>query len=303
LSEFGFRVERVANDGAVTVRLVGQRGARTLRLTEHEELTVTALVRAGVRLDDAEALRLSEWISPKAADALRASRVNFVDTSGNAFIDVDDWFIDVRRRRRRSGAGEVPSQPTPRNSFSTKRSQVVFAILQWEGLLEADVRTVARVAGTSVGLAHRALAELRAQPEFWPSSGAARERLLAAWLASYATGLGAAHHLGRYRSDDLSRIRGRVSVSGDLAAAHLIKPSEAIVYVDELSAELVARNRWSLDAHGNVSVKRRFWREPEADEQSDPIEAPSLLVIADLASADDPRRREVSHALREMSGW
>jgi len=308
LRGFGFSATIVDElpDGGAIVHIEGRRSTTDMRLTRHDDLTLTGLLREGVELDDHTSIRIGETVSARAAHALRSRRVNFLDTAGNAFLDTDDWYVDVRGQRHDSGGDEPPVPRSPRNAFSTKRAQVVFAILQWEGLEDADLRTVAYVAGTSVGLAHRTLAELRAEPDLWPSTREARDNLLTAWLAAYPTGLGAAHYLGRYRADDVRAVQGEASISGDPAVAHLLRPTEVIVYVDELTPELVARNRWAQDPQGNVTVKRRFWRDPDAAEVAGPTgsaAAPHLLVLADLASSNDPRRREaatVSRASRSL---
>ncbi|MBX9472980.1 type IV toxin-antitoxin system AbiEi family antitoxin [Microcella sp.] len=300
LCEYGLTstVLSEAPDGSIRVRLQGRAVTQGVTLAPHRELTLTGLLRDGADLDAHHTIRIGERVSTRAADALRSRRVNFVDAAGNAYIDLDDWYIDVRGRRTDTQAHEAPPLRTPRNAFSTKRAQVIFAILQWEGLQEADVRTIAQVAGTSVGLAHRTLTELRHEVELWPSSPESCERLLSAWLAAYPTGLGAAHQLGRFRTPDVRAISGAVNVSGDPAVPHLLRPSEAIVYVDELTADLVARNRWVRDVNGNITVKKRFWRNPDATEVAEPSLAPTLLVLADLSSSPDPRRREAASALR-----
>lgn len=300
LREYGFTstVLDEAADSSVGVRLTGRTVTNELTLTPHGDLTLTGLLRDGADLDDLHTIRIGERVSTRAADALRSRRVNFVDAAGNAYINLDDWYVDVRGRRSDDQADEAPTPRTPRNAFSTKRAQVIFAILQWEGLHEADVRTVAQVAGTSVGLAHRTLTELRQEGDLWPSSHESRDRLLSAWLAAYPSGLGAAHQLGRFHSPDLSAITGAVSVSGDPAVPLLLKPSEAVVYVDELTADLVASNRWARDERGNVAVKKRFWRDPDANELTEPAPAPDLLVLADLMASTDPRRHEAASVLR-----
>lgn len=286
------------SDGGIQVRLEGRRSTQDLTLAPHTDLTLTGLLRDGADLDDLHTIRIGERVSTRAADALRSRRVNFVDAAGNAYIDLDDWYIDVRGRRSDTQTDEAPPLRTPRNAFSTKRAQVVFAILQWPGLHEGDVRTVAQVAGTSVGLAHRTLTELRHDADLWPNSSESHERLLSAWLAAYPSGLGLAHQVGRFRSPDLNAITGPVSVSGDPAVPQLLKPTEAIVYVDELTAELVAENRWVRDPGGNVVVKKRFWSDPFAAEVTEPSFAPELLVLADLLSSADPRRRDAASVLR-----
>ncbi len=287
-----------AADGRIHVRLQGRAVTQDLTLAPHSDLTLTGLLRDGADLDDLRTIRIGERVSTRAADALRSRRVNFVDVAGNAYIDLDDWYIDVRGKRGDNQHDQAPPLRTPRNAFSTRRAQVIFAILQWQGLQEADVRTVAQVAGTSVGLAHRTLTELRLDADLWPSSHESRERLLTAWLAAYPSGLGAAHQLGRFQGSDLKAITGGVSVSGDPAVPQLLRPSEAVIYVDELSAELVAANRWIRDTNGNIAVKKRFWRDPDARDVTGPTPAPTLLVLADLMSSADPRRREAASVLR-----
>ena len=89
-------------------------------------------------------------------------------------------------------------------------------------------------------------------------------------------------------------------VSGEGAAADLVRPTALTIYVAELDPMLPVKNRWRSDGDANITVRSKFWTTPpdEAHDYDGPLaglrNAPAVLVYADLMASDNPRVRSVA---------
>ncbi len=245
-------------------------------------------------------LLLGSKVSPRSADQLRALGVNFVDTVGNIFIRDESLLIDVRR----SGA-PVRGVPSPNavNVFSTKRSQVLFALLTWPSLVRAPVRQLAETSGVSVGLAKEVRDHLEARTgdlrELWPG-GRARDQFVEQWAAAFLSGLGSMRRARRFeaRSFELHPMEGvQISVSGEVASPWLRNPEEMSLWVRPWDPMLPLRQRWRSGGVPNVVVRNTFWQAPSMSRE--PIRpAPPLLIYAELLAAQNSRAREAAGEVR-----
>ncbi len=291
--EYGFEAELssapVPLDGALILTKGGMR--RTFALEVKLPLTVTTLQQVPHLRD---VIYVTDQISERTAEALRRLNIHFADAAGNAYLASGDWYVDVRGRRR-----SLPSEASyvthtaPTNLYSSKRARVVFALLTWPELLNASVRTVAESAGVSVGIAQSTTAELRRR-ELWPDHEPARSTLIDGWAAAFPETLGRLLTIRSVRAEQFERFFGPVLVSGEAAPSAQLRATAAVVYVDELTTDLLMMNRWRTDPPANVVVRRRFWTHPAPTEG----EAPPLLVYADLLASDDPRVRSVANEYR-----
>lgn len=246
-------------------------------------------------------------VSPRSADSFRRAGIQFIDTAGNASIRFGEVLIDVRGRR----ADIEPPQPERErggNLFSTARSQVAFALLQWPRLWKRPQREIAEAAGVSLGQANDALRMFR-QSGFGPGGHRSDSELLDLWVASFPQGLGRKLTLATYRGsvDEFRKVDaedpvflGGPALSGELAADDLLRPASLTIYVADLDPMLPIKNRWRADGDGNITVRRKFWRTPphESWDYDGPLtgvrNAPAVLVYADLMASDDPRVRGVA---------
>lgn len=246
-------------------------------------------------------------VSPRSADSFRRAGIQFIDTAGNASIHFGEVLIDVRGRR----ADIDPPQPEREkggNLFSTARSQVAFALLQWPRLWKRPQREIAEAAGVSLGQANDALRMFR-QSGFGPGGHRSDSEFLDLWVASFPQGLGQKLTLATYRGsvDEFRKVDaedpvflGGPALSGELAADDLLRPASLTIYVAGLDPMLPVKNRWRSDGDGNIIVRRKFWTTPphESQDHDAPLvglrPAPAVLVYADLMASDDPRVRGVA---------
>ncbi len=253
------------------------------------------------RIDaDLPTLAIARRISPRTADAYRRAEVQYVDASGNAWLQFGDVLIDVQGRR--------PATPMRNrvagNLFTTSRAQVALVLLAWPGLWNATQRELARTAGVSLGQANNAL-RLLAETGFGPEGRREDDELLRLWAATFPTGLARRLTLATYRGDP-DNIRTvdaeMIYRSGEVAAAELLRPASATLYVDDLDPRLAVVNRWRTDAEPNIVVRRAFWHSPAGEEDSTPKKAPMApwpLVYADLLASDDSRVRGAAEEWRK----
>jgi hypothetical protein len=291
--EYGFDAELGRSPVAVDGELILTKGGvrRSFALEVKLPLNINTLRQRGPLSD---VIFVTDHVSARTADVLRRLDVQFVDAAGNAFLDSDEWHVDVRGRRRNDLAGaRYATLATPTNLYSAKRAQVVFALLTWADLLDAGIRAVADAAGVSVGLAQSTTKELR-QRGLWPDHESSRSTLIDGWAAAFPGALGRSLTIRGVRAEQLERFVGPVSVSGATAPSAHIRATTGVVYVDELSTGLLAMNRWRIDGPSNLVVRRRFWSRTEHVDG----EAPPLLVYADLLASDDSRVRAVANDYR-----
>ncbi len=271
---------------------------QTYDLAYGDRVPLIAAARAN---PDGPTLVFATHIRPKTADAYRRTNIQYVDAAGNAWIHFGDVLIDVKGR----------SQPHSRNTrvsgslFTARRSQVIFALLTWPQLWEAPQRELARAAGVSLGQANNALALLN-EAGFGPEhENRGQPGLLDPWTLAFPSGLAQRLTLARFRGeiDDLKPVGDEtLYLSGEVAAAELLRPSTMTLYVHDLNPRLAVANRWRADGKPNITVRLAFWREPTNDDHRarGKAVAPWPLVYADLRSSDDPRVRNVASEWREQ---
>lgn len=240
-----------------------------------------------------DALVWTDHISPQTAESFRDLGVQFVDSTGNAWLEFGNAIIDVRGQR--PAKQSTPSTPATSNLFSPNRSRVIFALLAWPHLQGATQQEISKAAKVSVGLTNGTLKMLR--QEGYDGSAPSRRRLLDRWADAYPLGLGKSLELGRFRSEAARphldvRVKSPAFLSGESAVDDLLKPITLTLYVPDLEKSLIGLNRWRTDRTPNVFVRRQFWRTPVALGLDHGLHvAPWPLVYADLLTSDDPRVR------------
>jgi hypothetical protein len=296
LSDMGVVVD--VQPGSERVRLCRGRSVADYDLRCGSSLRIADLA-AGP--SSSSLLVFTDYVSPRTADAFRRAGVQYVDMAGNAWLHFGDVLVDVSGKRR---TVSTPVSGTAGNLFSTRRAQVVFALLTWPWLWRATRRQLAHAAGVSVGQAQSTWLLLDRAGYGGQDLSAAKPGLLELWAAAFPTGLGSAATLGRfYGSADQVKVASPLEtlyLSGEAASPDL-RPASVVVYAAALGAELPTVNRWRTDVPPNITVRKAFWNDPN-NTLSGVLPAPWPLVYADLLASDDPRVRAVAQKWKDDHG-
>ncbi|MBM7412607.1 hypothetical protein JOE38_002430 [Clavibacter michiganensis] len=273
-----------------------------------ERMTHAAAVRAAPDAVTAGRLLLvGPHVSGRGAAILREVGIHHLDAAGNAWLRLPGVVVDVRGRTPEKPIGPRGSDATQSNLFSSRRAQVIFALISWPELVSAPIRRIAAASHVSVGLTQDTmkLLEREGYVRTWPEHHLDRvPELIDRWVAAFPLGLGSPGRTRGYhaeRMDMQATASSSVRVSGEMAAPGL-RGNTAVVYTDEDVRLLALRNRWRSDREPNVLVREMFWTEPETAEAPVPPgvrDAPPLLVFADLVASGDSRQRGVAEDMRK----
>lgn len=247
-------------------------------------------------------LVVSSHISRRTADALHDAGIDHIDGAGNVHLEFGPVLIDIRGRRGPSpGPGH---RSTDANLFSAKRMQVLFVLLAWPELANAPVRTIARAAGTSVGITQSTLETMKKSDYLIGGSPHRRDELIDLWAAAYrGTLMPRIHHAAYVGDTQHHSLPSDYLVSGESAVELIRQPQTLTIYTMDFDPMAAIRNGWRKSENPNIEIRQQFWREPwaSAPTQDGPFvhsAAPPLLVYADLLASKEPRQAEVAAELR-----
>ncbi len=264
----------------------------------------------------AQMLVTAPYVSRPLADRLREEGLWFVDTAGNAYLEIPGvLFVYVVGLRSRA----IPL--TDAAWLSAQGAKVLFQLLVLGPEVTATYRDIARGAGVSLGLVSRTITALvgrgiLARRGRGAYTVANSRRLLDLWCEVYEGKLRPRIFLGRFRAPSgsyfiplVKTIRGNrklqdVVIGGELAAdlrTEYLRAGSASLYVPTEKLALV-RGALNLapSTEGNVEIYEAF--SPRLGEDLDPgglLVAHPVLVYAELLASADPRCGEAALRLKE----
>ena len=249
-----------------------------------------------------QGLLVTDYVTPPLADALRARRVAFIDTAGNAYLDRPPLLVWVKGQR--PTGRDAP--PRMGRAFQASGLQVIFALLCRHELVDRPYREIAKLAGVAHGTVGWVMAELPKLGFVAEVGGKRRllqpERLLQQWVEAYARTLRPKLVLGRFKAERLDWwetvdiLKYGLTIGGEGAAARLtrhLRPGTLTFFGKKAEPRFLLDHHLRTDPSGEVEILRRFWN----FDNEDPALAPTLLVYADLLAIGDARCLETAKRL------
>ncbi|MCZ7564347.1 MAG: type IV toxin-antitoxin system AbiEi family antitoxin [Burkholderiales bacterium] len=254
------------------------------------------------------ALLVTDYVTPQVAEALRARRVQFIDTAGNAYLEHPGLLVWVKGQKPAARL----SAPRLGRAFQPTGLQVLFTLLCDPEAINRPYRELAAMAGVAHGTVGWVIPDLQRQGFVAELKRRRRgrrlyqrKRLLAQWVDAYARLLRPRTLIGRYYVPTLEGWRDwplaqhEALWGGEPAAALLteyLRPGELTIYAAKLPGLLAAQKRFQKGpAPGQaaaVDVRRRFWNFP--GDPDHPDLTPPVLVYADLLATGDARCMETA---------
>ncbi|HEX5412925.1 MAG TPA: type IV toxin-antitoxin system AbiEi family antitoxin [Terriglobia bacterium] len=251
------------------------------------------------------ALLATEYVNPEMAKRLKQMNIFFLDTVGNAYLEIPGLFIYVR--------GQKPPAKhfteRPMRAFRQAGLKVIFALFCKQDLINAPYRIIAKAADVALGTTGWIFDDLKKlgyllEPGKHGRRLVQREQLLERWVAAYPEQLRPKLVIGRYAAPDggwweETHIQEHQAYwGGEVAAARLtgyLRPEDVTIYVRGLPGPLLAAHRLRRDDRGNVEILKAFW-DPDVDWADKEIVHP-ILAYADLLRTGDARNLETARRL------
>lgn len=267
---------------------------------------------------------VADYVNPKMAERLRNEDIPFIDTAGNAFINIAPIYVYVTGKRRETPQF-MPTKAGAKRAFEPTGLKVIFAFLCQPELVKAPYREIAEKAGVAVGTVGWVLNGLKAAGYIRETGGKQERRLVnlqklfARWVEIYPEKLRPKQWLGEFIADDpnwwqavaIEKYHGYWG--GEIAAARYtgyLKPQLATVYLHKnalnkflADARLRKATQWHEDKAGTVVIYQPFWNEEVITTalETEPNKIKELvhpvLVYADLVATGDTRNIETARSI------
>ncbi len=254
-------------------------------------------------------LLAAPYISQKLAEECQKLGLNFIDTAGNAYINVPSRLVFVAGKPRPKTSQSGPQHSALRTANGLR---IIFALLTRQDLAQHTLRDIAAHAGVALGSVGKVLEDLQQQGCLSLGKGERRrllatDELLRAWVQHYPVTLRPKLNPRRYSMvstqhwPDILLTPGE-AVWGSEAAAHrmdsYLKPIEATIYSWVPRERFIVKHRLRPDPQGDVEILDAFWNPAHP---SDSVIAPALLVYADLMGSPDGRSKEAASRIWELA--
>jgi hypothetical protein len=252
-------------------------------------------------------LLVAPYITREIAERCRQLHLPFIDTAGNAYLEVPGLLVYVVGHAR-------PAES--RDSYRALNSaglKLTFALLCLPELLNENYRKIALDAGVALGTVSSNMKDLETRGFFNLETHPGRrklldpERMLEEWVTHYPVTLRHKLSLGRFQAEPERLQKADLLLQqsalwgGELAAEKLtqyLKPVSFTIYAKEPLAKLVAAGQMRAAEDGNVEILERFWN---FDTEKDiPDVVPPVLVYADLLATHDSRNAEAARMIYQQ---
>jgi hypothetical protein len=252
-------------------------------------------------------LLVAPYITRVLAERCRELQLPFIDTAGNAYINVPGLTIYVIGEPRPATLKGVPPH---HRVYTEVGMKVTFALLCYQDLADAPYREIARAAQVGFGTVGPVIKDLENRGHLvqrgWTKTLVKTRELMEAWVAHYPDALRPKLLRNRYQAD-VDRLQtldlwGQKAFWGaEVAAQRLtgyLTPEHFTLYLRGDATPLLTQARMRLDLNGNTELLQAFWNLPENPTHPDLV--PPLLAYADLMATQNGRNQEAAHLLYEQ---
>lgn len=252
-------------------------------------------------------LLVAPYVTPGVAQLCIDQGINFLDTAGNAYINHPERLIYI--------AGQ-PVKNSIRDSLNNSKKvwatgsglRIIFYLLTVPEFIHKNYRDIAEGSGTALGSVGKTMGELEASGHLVRGKRLVdKEELARSWAMYYSSvlrpKLSAAKYSVAGSSKDeympwrnLKLQHGEAVWSGEEGAYRLdgyLKPASATLYTWQPRHTLMGKLRLKPDPQGSIEILDAFWHQTFWTK----IEAPALLIYADLISSADSRNHEAAERI------
>lgn len=255
---------------------------------------------------------VSRYIPGPVKDHLKNERVNYLETSGNCFISINQLFVYINDQK------VTPQRETGKSVlWNAAGLRFVFALLQNPDILNQPYREIAISARVALGTVGKLIENLKKENflKEGKRNGEAilflerKEELLNRWTTLYNTTLRPKQIIGRFKSvgnapaNDLILPAGTLW-GGEPAGARLTKfltPEKFTLYTSLEKMQVMKMLKLAPDPNGSIELLNIFWNSKIHinDKNLNEMQiVPPVIVYADLLGTYDSRNYETAERIK-----
>lgn len=242
-----------------------------------------------------------ESASKPVKEQLRSLGINYIETSGNAFLSGDDIYVFVDTKKRVK-LEDISSS----SAFSRTGLKVIYQLLINPDSVNYTYRELGGLAGVSIDSISRVYRELVSDKYLVKVNQRKHkivdlERLFKDWVPLFNKTLRPKLKQRSFRFSKEEDIHSLLDVNfdgkigGELAAEKISNyniAESATIYVKGSFVDLAKELRLRPDINGKIQMVEQFWKDSSVNSSSIFVGAP--LVYADLIANPNPRNFETA---------
>lgn len=243
---------------------------------------------------------ISNYISKDAAKELRKFKINYLDTSGNAFINTD--YIHIFIEGQKAKTQEKNNQT---RAFQEVGVKLILFLLSNPNNMQLSYREIAEKTNVSIGSVSNVMSELEEMNFLLKTENSRilknKKELIERWIIAYSEVLKPRifrKKMKFIKNNDFHNIPINnlplPCVWGGEPAASLLtnylRPENFIIYTNNEMSELTKNLGLVPDEYGKVEVSQMFWSYEDNYRNT----APPLVVYAELMASGYERNIETA---------
>ncbi|ALU27438.1 MULTISPECIES: type IV toxin-antitoxin system AbiEi family antitoxin [Myroides] len=271
----------------------------------HANLIVNEIVNHQSFKKEKNYIVIADYIANESKEVFKNNNVNYLDTSGNAYIYTKKLriYIDGRKKSK----NETNSSGS--KIFQDAGIKLLYVLLSNKDAINYSLRELSANAAIALGSVSNIMKELQEENFIIKSSKGRhlknREVLLQKWVAAYNEVLKPKLFRKSYLIKDgfeLSNNNDVLSyqIGGELAASKLTNyliPKDYEIYYSEDLIDIAKQFKLIPDNNGNLKIYNKFWI--DNNESYNQTLASNLIIYADLIGTNNDRNRETAQIILE----
>ncbi|MCL8008641.1 type IV toxin-antitoxin system AbiEi family antitoxin [Gelidibacter japonicus] len=254
----------------------------------------------------------ADYITPNAKSHLKAKKINYIDSFGNAYINLTHLKVYIEKDNARPIGSEHS------NVFTPTAGQVIFQLLKNPERINATQRQLSHISNVSLGSVSKCLQGLIDEGYVvkWSQDQkyqlVRKEELLDKWIILLNEKILPAHKIGTYKFSKSHAVRWNeqfinsdVRWAGEPAAALLtnyLNPEKFSLFTNTRKHNITKDLRLLPDANGDINIYRPFWVDDEKIGQpknymSHENVVHPLIIYAQLVYSGNNRNIETAQLL------
>ena len=247
-------------------------------------------------------------ISSTIRDELRKLKINYIDLSGNVYLDSAYFFVLIDAQKKVKLKEEYKGR-----AFTKTGLKVVFAFLSDPDVINLSYRSISEKLSVSLDTVHNVIGGLKELGYILTVTDKRnklinKESLMMRWVQEYDLKLRPDLFIGTFRFANADLLKtweridltpGQIQWGGEPAGALITKflrPAEFILYTSMSKIEVMKQLKLIPDPAGNIKLFKKFWFDSINVDKF----VPELLVYADLVNHGDSRNQEIAGIIYEQ---
>lgn len=255
---------------------------------------------------DKNSLLITQHANKLLAEELQQANVQFIDYSGNAYINEPPIFIFVKGESlQKVSASELAFD------LNSANIKIIFVLLAIKDAINLTYREIAKMSGVALGSINKTFLMLQKYNYLIIKQNgdrilANKKELLNKWCIAYAEKLRPKLTFGKFSTDLVDELKEAKPYDfnflwgNEIAASqltHYLKPEIITLYAENDLPKLQLKFRLKHNAQGNIELLKKFW---DFNNENNTTVVPYILVYADLLNPLDERNQETASLIYEQ---